>query len=52
MGDQGRYGREWERTLRRYDELAIRYDLIKKVFDLLGLDHDIDTYETTNKVVD
>ena len=29
------YGREWERALRKYDELAIRYDQIKKVFEVI-----------------
>lgn len=31
----GRYGREWERALRRYDELSIRYDQMKKVIDVI-----------------
>ena len=33
----GHGGREWERALRKYDELAIRYDQMKKVFDELKL---------------
>lgn len=28
-------GREWERSLQKYDELAIRYDQMNRVFDLL-----------------
>ena len=34
MGSDG-YGREWERALQKYDELAIRYDQIKQVFQVL-----------------
>lgn len=30
------YGKEWERALQKYDELAIRYDQMKKVFKILG----------------
>lgn len=30
------YGREWERALRKYDELAIRYDQIQKVWELFN----------------
>ncbi len=32
------YGQKWERSLRKYDELAIRYDQMKKVFDVLDRD--------------
>ena len=28
------YGQEWERALRKYDELAIRYDQMNKVWEL------------------
>lgn len=34
---EGHGGREWENALRRYDELAIRYDQIKKVFEELQI---------------
>ena len=34
---EGRGGREWEKALRKYDELAIRYDQVKKVFEELEI---------------
>lgn len=34
---EGHGGREWERALRKYDELAIRYDQMKRVFEELKL---------------
>ena len=33
----GHGGREWERALRKYDELAIRYDQMKKVLEQLKI---------------
>lgn len=38
----GHGGREWERALRKYDELAIRYDQMKKVFEELKLVNKVD----------
>lgn len=35
------YGQKWERSLRKYDELAIRYDQMKKVFDVLDRDKQV-----------
>ena len=29
------YCKEWEKSLHKYDELSIRYDQLKKVFELL-----------------
>ena len=34
---EGCVGRKWENALRKYDELAIRYDQIKKVFEELQI---------------
>lgn len=31
------YGTLWEKSLRKYDELAIRYDQMRKVFEELGI---------------
>lgn len=36
------YGKKYEQSLRKYDEYAIRYDQIKKVFDLLEIEADVD----------
>jgi hypothetical protein len=29
-------GREWEKALQKYDELAIRWDQMKKVMELIN----------------
>jgi hypothetical protein len=32
---QNVYDKKWERALRKYDELAIRYDQMRRVFEIL-----------------
>ena len=34
---EGHGGREWEKALQKYDELAIRFDQMKKVFEELAI---------------
>lgn len=43
---EGHGGREWQKSLREYDELAIRYDQMKKVFEELEIS------KLENKVVE
>lgn len=38
----GHGGSEWEKALQKYDELAIRYDQMKKVFEELEISQLID----------
>ena len=36
------YGKEWERALRKYDEFAIRYDQLRKVFEVIQRTNNVD----------
>ena len=48
----GHGGREWERALRKYDELAIRYDQMKKVFEELKLVNKVDETWSISRFID